>query len=373
MSETAQPPAADREQLPETAYWVALKQVPHVGPSRFRRLLEQFGSIAAAWEAPERKLRAAVDERAVSELITLRNSVDVAALWDHTTRHGIRVTCWTDDDYPYLLREVPAPPPILYYRGQLAEVDRTAVAIVGTRRATAYGREMAHRIAFELATAGVTIVSGLALGIDGVAHRAALEAGGRTLAVLGSGIDVVYPGSHRDLAGRIANQGAVMTDYPLGTQPDRFNFPPRNRIISGLSLGVVVVEAPERSGALLTVSFAAEQSRDAFAVPGPVHAPASAGCLRILREGATLVRSADDILEDLHILQPDAAAAPAQQTLPMSEHDRRFLAVLTTQPQHIDDISAQLSLSPAEVSAQLMMLELVGAIKSLGSGYYVRT
>ena len=233
------------------------------------------------------------------------------------------------------------------------------------------GREMTHRIAFDLARAGVTIVSGLATGVDGVAHRAALEAGGRTIAVLGSGIDVIYPGTHRDLANRIAAQGAVVTDYPPGTQPDRFNFPPRNRIISGLSRGVVVVEAPERSGALITVDFAAEQGRDAFAVPGPVHAPASAGCLRILREGATLVRSAEDVLEDLHIRRP-AVDTTVPDSLSLSESEHRLLSVMTSQPQHIDDIAAKLDRTISDVSGQLMMMELQEMVRNNGGGYYCR-
>ncbi len=372
MHETPSAGPDGDQDLPECAWWLAAKQVGNIGPAKFRVLLEQFGSMEQVWHAPERDLRHALDARTLPEFLSARHALDVAALWRRTTSDDIRVTCWTDVDYPSLLREIPAPPPLLYYRGHIAETDSTAVAIVGTRRVTAYGREMTHRIAYDLARAGITIVSGLALGVDGVAHRAALEAGGRTIAVLGSGIDVIYPGSHRDLARRIAEQGAVVTDYPPGTKPDRFNFPPRNRIISGLSRGVVVIEAPERSGALITVDFAAEQGRDAFAVPGSVHALASAGCLRILREGATLVRSAEDILEDLH-LRSHAVEKPAQVSLPLTESEHRLLSVMTSQPQHIDDIAAALSRSISDVSGQLMMLELQGAVRNNGGGFYART
>ena len=371
MHETPPSQQVVAQELPECAWWVATKQVNHIGPAKIRVLLEQFGSMERAWQAPERDLRHVLDERTLREFLTIRGTLNVVDLWSRTTGNGVRVTCWTDLDYPALLREIPAPPPVLYYCGHIAETDTTAVAIVGTRRVTAYGREMAHRIAFELAKAGVTIVSGLAMGVDGVAHRAALEAGGRTIAVLGSGIDVIYPGSHRDLARRIAEQGAVVTDYPPGTQPDRFNFPPRNRIISGLSRGVVVIEAPERSGALITVDFAAEQGRDAFAVPGPVHAPASAGCMRILREGATLVRSAEDVLEDLHIRRTEVDQ-PAQSSLPLTESERRLLSVMTSRQQHIDDIAAALNRSIADVSGELMMLELQGAVRNNGGGFYAR-
>lgn len=357
--------------LPDRAWWIAVKQVPRMGPARFRALLDAFGSMQSAWIAPGAELRAVLPDGLSTDFLNMRSRFDVEAHYERITKGGTRITCWTDDDYPRLLREVPAPPPVLYYRGQLVETDSVAVAIVGTRKVTAYGREMTHRIAYDLAQAGVTIVSGLALGVDGVAHRAAIEAGGRTLAVLGSGIDVIYPGTHRDLARRIEEQGAVITDYPPGTKPDRFNFPPRNRIISGLSRGVVVIEAPERSGALITVDFAAEQGRDAFAVPGPVHAPASAGCLRILREGATLVRSAEDILEDLHI-RPLESVPTEQAVLPLSPEERRLLSVLTSQPQHIDDLAEALGQSVSDVSGELMMLELQGSVQSTGGGYYSR-
>lgn len=357
--------------VPERAWWLACMQVPKIGPARIKQLLEEFGSLRQAWGAAGGELRAVIPASVLDDFLRVRNELDVEAFYERTTRNGVNITCWADEDYPALLKEVPAPPPLLYYRGQLVETDSTAVAIVGTRKVTAYGREMAYRIAYDLAKAGVTIASGLALGVDGVAHRAALEAGGRTIAVLGSGIDVIYPGRHRDLARKIEEQGAVLTEYPPGTQPDRFNFPPRNRIISGLSRGVVVIEAPERSGALITVDFAAEQGRDAFAVPGPVHAPASAGCHRILREGATLVRSAEDILEDLHIRPIDHNEPEIDQVM-LSTDERRLLSVLTSQPQHIDDIAAQLGKTVSEVSGELMMLELQGSVQSGGSGYYSR-
>lgn len=368
MSETA-----TNTTLPESAWWLAMKQVSQIGPGRFRIMLERFGSIQEAWHASAQELRAALDARTAAEILTAREHLNVAELWEKSTRGNVRVACWLDDEYPALLREIPAPPPVIYIRGQLQETDSVSVAIVGTRRATAYGRDITYRIAYDLAQAGVTIVSGLALGVDGVAHRAALEAGGRTIAVLGSGIDVIYPGEHRDLARRIADQGAVISDYAPGTKPDRFNFPPRNRIISGLALGVVVTEAPDRSGALLTVNFAAEQGRDAFAVPGPVHAASSAGCLRIIREGATMVRSAEDILEDLHIRRVSTPLEPVQTTLPLSSEDRHLLNLLTGHAQHIDDLAEKASRPVPEISGQLMMLELQGLVRSTGAGFYIRT
>lgn len=358
--------------LPEQAYWLALKQVPNVGPARIRTMLDRFGTISNLWHASDGDIRRDVNGGLRDHLLVARREIDVQELYHRTTQDGVRIACWADEEYPRLLSEISAPPPILYYRGALIEPDTTAVAIVGTRRVTAYGREMAYRIAFDLAKAGVTIVSGLALGVDGIAHRAALEAGGRTIAVLGSGIDVLYPWQHRDLAKRIADQGAVVSDYPPGTKPDRFNFPPRNRIISGLSLGVVVVEAPEKSGALITVDFAAEQGRDAFAVPGPVQAPASAGCLKIIRDGATMVRSADDVLEDLHLRRNDVEPAAQPDNPALSDDERRLVSVLTGEPQHIDDIAAKINRSVSDVSGMLMMLQLQGEVRDAGSQFYAR-
>ena len=355
--------------LPEQAYWVAFHRVPYVGPARLRRLLDHFGTLRDAWHAAEPALRACLEERARLALVATRRALDPGRLLEQLERDGVRVVTLIDDAYPASLRQVSAPPPVLYYRGELLETDRVAVAVVGTRRVTAYGREMASRIAGDLARSGVTIVSGLARGIDGVAHQAALDAGGRTIAVLGSGVNRVYPPEHRHLARRIMEQGAVLSDYSPDTPPEGVNFPPRNRIISGLSLGVVVVEAPDRSGALITVDFAADQGRDVFAVPGPATAPNSAGCNRLLREGARLVRSAEDILEDLALDRRKEAGA-IQQALPLGEEDRRLLAVLTPTPQHIDDLALLADASVSEVAARLMTLELQGLVRNAGAQHY---
>lgn len=357
--------------LPEQAYWVGFHHVKFIGPARLRRLLDTFGSLERAWHAPSADLRRCLEERSVRELLDTRTTLDLPAIMEGLERSGARITVVTDNGYPSLLREIAAPPPVLYYRGELIETDRTAVAIVGTRRMTPYGREMTARIASELARAGVTVVSGLARGVDGVAHQAALDAGGRTIAVLGSGVNQIYPPEHRSLAHRIAEQGAVLSDYVPDTPPDGVNFPPRNRIISGLSLAVVVIEAPDRSGALITVDFAADHGRDVFAVPGPVNAANSNGCNRLLREGARLVRSADDILEDLQI-SPAGEPLPVQASLPVSDEDRRLLAVMTAIPQHIDDLAALCDSPVTDVSSRLMMLELQGLVRNAGAQHYAR-
>jgi DNA processing protein len=356
--------------LPERAYWVAFHHVPYIGPARVQRLLDTFGSLERAWHAPAEELRRCLEQRSLSALLEARPKIDLPKIMADIERSGTRVTISSEDGYPVLLREIAAPPPVLYYRGELLETDATAVAIVGTRRVTQYGREMTIRIASELARAGVTIVSGLARGVDGIAHQAALDAGGRTIAVLGSGVNRMYPPEHRILAERIAEEGAVVSDYLPNTPPDAMNFPPRNRIISGLSLGVVVIEAPDRSGALITVDFAADHGRDVFAVPGPVTASNSSGCNRILREGARLVRTAEDVLEDLQINRHRPVVV--QQVLALGDAERRLLAVMTSEPQHIDDLALLCESTVAEVSGRLMMLELQGVVRNAGAQHYAR-
>ena len=354
----------------ETKFWIGFHRVPFIGPTRIDRLLRRFGSLDRAWTAPPAELRLVLDTRSVDSLLATRATLDLDAEMERIERAGITVLVATSEAYPRLLAEIPAPPPVLYLRGTL-EPEQPAVAIVGTRRLSAYGRDVAARLAGDLAAAGVTIVSGLARGIDGVAHQAALRAGGRTLAVLGSGPDVIYPPEHRNLAAQIIEQGALISDYPPGRQPDGPNFPARNRIISGLSLGVIIVEAPARSGALITADFAADQGRDVFAVPGSILAAASAGCHRLLRDGARPVTGADDVLADLNLdgRRPEIAT---QQPLPLDDNERRLHALLTTEPQHIDELTAAANTTIAEVSALLTMMEIKGLVRNLGAQHYAR-
>jgi DNA processing protein len=352
-------------------YWVGFHRVPYIGPARIQRLLDRFESLEAAWSASPGELGAVLDERSVESLVRTRATLSLDGEMERLGRLGMEVVTLGDAAYPRLLAQIPAPPPVLYFQGTLIPEDAVAVAIVGTRRSTAYGREVAGRIAGELAEAGVTIVSGLARGIDGVAHRAAVKAGGRTLAVLGSGVNVVYPAEHGNLAAEIAEHGAVVSDYAPDTKPDAVNFPPRNRIISGLSLGVVVVEAPSRSGALITCDFAADQGREVFVVPGSVLSQASAGCNRLLRDGATPVTCAADILEDLHLAQRREQTA-VQQALPESEDERRLYALMTAEPQHIDELAAAANLPIAQGSVLLSMMELKGFVRNVGAQHYVR-
>jgi DNA processing protein len=363
-------PAPDRTD--QRKYWVGFGQTAYVGPNRLRKLIDHFGDIERAWNAPGAALQAILDERSAESLLRTRAKLSLDDEMERIERAGIHVVTVAEPAYPRLLAMIPSPPPVLYVRGDLLPEDDLAVAIVGTRRSSHYGREVTQRIASGLAEAGVTIVSGLARGIDGAAHQAALRAGGRTFAVLGSGVDVIYPSEHKALAEQIVASGALISDYAPGRKPDAPNFPARNRIISGLSIGVIVIEAPNRSGALITIDFAADQGREVFVVPGSVLSENSAGCHRLLRDGARIVTCAEDVLDDLKIGARKEQAA-AQQSLPLTEPERRLLNHINADPQHVDEIFAAASLQIAEGLALVSMLELKGIIRDAGARHLVRT
>jgi DNA processing protein len=362
-----------RAKLNDRVYWVLLSMVPQIGPSRFRRLLDVVGEPEATWKAKATTLaQAGLDRRAIDGIVQLRDQTDAAEVWRRLERLGVSVITWSDAAYPEHLREIADSPPILYLKGELLSADRWAVSVVGTRRVTAYGRQVVERLVAELARSGVTIVSGLARGVDALGHRVALEAGGRTLAVLGSGLDRLYPTEHAALARDIAARGAIITEFPLGTPPDAVNFPRRNRIISGLSMGTLVVEAGETSGALITADFALEQGREVFAVPGSILSPASAGSNRLIQEGAKLVASARDVLEELN-LTAVAQHEAVREALPENETEAALLRVLSSEPVHVDELGRTSALPVAEVSSALTMMELKGLVRQIGGMNYVRT
>jgi len=333
--------------------------------------LQLCGSIEAAWRASIHQLQdAGLDKRTQENLLQARRDLDLAQEWQRVERAGVEVRTWDDLHYPANLREVDAPPPVLYVRGTLVEEDTLAVALVGTRRASAYGREVAHLAATQLAQQQVTIVSGLALGVDAIAHQAALDAGGRTIAVLGSGVDQIYPAQNRELGKAIIQQGALVSEYPLGTRPEANNFPPRNRIISALSRAIVVVEAGQQSGALITASFAADQGRDVFAVPGSILHPGSVGCNQLIRTGAIPFLSVADLLEELDFTTFSMQASVRQHS-PADPLEAQLLTVLTREPRHIDDIVRNIAWPAAQVSSLLTMMELKGLVKQVGGMNYV--
>lgn len=354
------------------AYWIGFNKVRGIGPARLRALLDCFGSVESAWRAPVAELqRAGLDRRSLANLLEARKNVDLAAELDHVREAGVTLLTWDDQEYPERLKTIYDPPPTLYVLGELSPRDEWSVALVGTRRASVYGKEVARVLATELARAGVTVISGLARGIDEQAHRAALAAGGRTIAVLGSGLDVIYPYDNRRLAEEIAGSGAVVSEYALGTQPEASNFPPRNRIISALSRGVVVVEAGEQSGALITADFAAEQGRDVFAVPGNIFQRGSVGSNRLIRDGAQPILDASDLLEALNL-----RAAPeqhqTQQLFPTDPVEAEMLDHLSEVPTHVDEVSRATGLPIATVTSTLAVMELKGLVRHVAGMSYLR-
>ncbi len=355
----------------ERRYWVGFNFAKGIGAVRFRALLKAFGDAQTAWNASPEALEAiGLSPKLVRKLVALRASLSLDRVWETIQNQGITVLTWKDEAYPSRLRQVEASPPVLYVRGEIRAEDEWAVAVVGTRRITNYGRQVTERIAVTLAQAGVTVVSGLARGVDGVAHRAALDAGGRSLAVLGSGVDRIYPPEHRKLAEQIVAHGALISDYPPGTAPEASNFPPRNRIISGLSIATVVVEAGQRSGALITADFAAEQGREVFAVPGSVLAPQSRGTNRLIQNGAHPLLDPREILETLDLTMVTEQRA-ARTVLPAGPTEAALFHLLRDEPLHVDEICAQTQLSIEEITSTLAMMELKGMVRPVGGMRYM--
>jgi DNA processing protein len=351
-------------------YWIGFNLVRGIGAVRFQQILNYFSDLSLAWDAPAEAFReAGLPERALSNLLRLRQETDLDRLYDSIREQQVTVLTLQDEIYPKLLREISQSPPVLYVRGALTPADEFAVAVVGTRRLTAYGQQIARDACLYLAGHGLTVVSGLARGVDALAHQNALKAGGRTIAVLGSGVDVIYPPEHRMLAEAIIENGAIVSDYPLGTQPEGVNFPPRNRIISGLSLATIVVEAGDRSGALITADFAVEQGRDVFAVPGNILSPMSKGTNRLIQKGAFAMVSPQDVLDVLDLAQVDDYKA-ARQALPADTTEAKILQALDFEPIHVDELSGELDLPVEKVSAALTMMELKGMVQHVGGMRY---
>lgn len=352
-------------------YWVGFNMVKGIGAVRFKTLLDAFGSAETAWNAsPEALQDAGLSRKIIESFKKVHAESSLSQEWEHLQKLGVTVLTWDDEAYPRRLKEIDQPPPVLYVRGALQTEDEWAVAIVGTRKVTAYGRQVAEEVATVLAHSGVTIVSGMARGVDSIAHQAAINAGGRTLAVLGNGVDLIYPPENRRLAAQIMEHGALVSDYALGTKPEGINFPPRNRIISGLSLAVIIVEAGHTSGALITASFAAEQGRDVFAVPGNIHAPQSQGTNRLIRDGAQPLLSPQDVLEALNLTMVTEQHA-ARVALPSDPVESRLYKLLSQQPMHVDEIRALSEMPIETVSATLAMMELKGMVRQVGGMNYV--
>jgi DNA processing protein len=358
------------EESRDREIWVRLARAD-LSAKRLRRLIERYGDPGEALGATAKDLRdfglsAPVAERFVSAANDpLKTEMDLIASL------GITVLPYTHPDYPPPLAEIYDPPVVLFVRGELSAADAFSIGIVGSRRATAYGRSVSERLAKELSEVGFTIVSGLARGVDTAAHAGALSAGGRTIGVLGCGVDIAYPASNRGLIERMAKEGAVLSEFAPGVTPDAWRFPARNRIISGISKGVLIIESPDNSGAMITVNYALEQGREVFAVPGNVETGLNSGCHRLLREGAGLVERAQDVLEAFGMtsLKPKAEVSAAE----LSPEAQRLLDLVGFSQKRADDLIVESGLAPAQVNAALMMLELNGAVRKLEGGIYVRT
>ncbi|MCJ7512141.1 MAG: DNA-processing protein DprA [Anaerolineales bacterium] len=354
----------------DARYYIGFSYARGIGSVRLRMLLAAFGDMQSAWTASEAALASAgLGPSLVQSILEARARIDLDEEMARLEARGLRAVTWEDVDYPRRLAEIDAPPPVLYLRGGLREQDDLAVAVVGTRRPSAYGQQVTRDVVSALVAGGVTVVSGLARGIDGIAHETALQSGGRTIAVLGSGMDCIYPPEHRRLAEAVAERGALLTEYPLGRSPEPANFPARNRLISGLSLAVVVAEAGSSSGALITAGFAAEQGREVFAAPGNIYSRTSGGANRLIASGARLLLSPTDVLEalNLELIVTETGGEPA----PASEGERRVLKALSGEPTHVDEISRSCELPASVVASCLTLLELRGRVRSLGGMRYV--
>ena len=366
--------------MTEKLAWLALRGIPRLGPVLFHRLIQAFGSPAQVFQTPLHDLNAL---RGIS--LSLAEAILGFRQWDRVEEHlarlqalGANMLTLNDPGYPLRLKEIPIPPPLIFVKGEITPEDSLALAIVGTRGASYYGKKTCSSLARELARRQVTVVSGLARGIDTAAHQGALEGGGRTLAVLGCGLDVTYPPENRELYGRIPESGALVTEYPLGTPPEAHNFPRRNRLISGLALGVLVVEAGLKSGATITAQCALEQGREVLAVPGPINSPTSIGPHRLIQQGAKLVQDVDDILAELpkvgalkRAAAGETSRGPVDTRPVLFRVDDPLLPLLGAEPLQLEELVQASRLPAPEVMSRLTLLELQGLVRELPGKCYV--
>lgn len=366
--------------MTSTEAYLALNMLPNIGPVRVRELLEVFGEPQAILDAGASQLRKVrgIGPEVADSISRWRQLADLDGELKRVEQAGAHVLTPLDEDYPPNLKQIQAPPLVLYVKGKLDQRDHRSVGIVGSRRTTLYGRESAQRLAIQLAHCGVTIVSGGARGIDTAAHQGALKVEGRTVAVLGCGLDVIYPPENEKLFQQIAEAGAVISEFPFGTKPDKQSFPMRNRIISGMSMGLLVVEAGATSGALITANMALEQGRQVFAVPGRIDSPLSKGTHKLIKEGAKLVEDAEDLLEEFEYLfakkeRPASAAQATTLSAPkLSEKESKVYESIQDDEVAIDEIIRSSGLTTAEVSATLLALEMKRLVKQLPGKRFAR-
>ncbi len=355
----------------EKKYWLGLKLIS-VLDSKILKIIDYFGTAEEAWEAKKNDFLKidGVSPKLIGEIIKKREDIDLDFWWQKYKSLEIDVVTFLDNDYPSLLKEIPNPPPVLFFKGDLLKSYSEAIAIVGSRRATAYGRAFAEELALNLSRAGVTVISGVARGIDSAAHKGALAEKGNTIGVLGCGLDVVYPPENKLLYRAISEQGSLVSEYLIKTEPFKWNFPARNRIISGLAKGVVIVEASEKSGALITADFALEQGREVFAVPGNPKNSLSKGPHKLLKSGACLIENTDDIFEALGLNYTSNSQKKCLTNL--TEKELKVLNFISWDLKYIDEIIRELSLSSSETASLLTTLEIKGFIKQDTGKKYLR-
>ena len=349
-----------------------LCSIPRIGSTRIRALMARFGSPANVLKAPHRQLTQ-VDGIDTTLARYIRKGGDQTFAREQMKRLGqtgaLLKSLW-DDHYPPLLKRIASPPVLLWVLGDPKSLIQQGIAVVGTRMPTSYGKLMAENLTLEMVREPLAIVSGLARGVDTIVHRTVVDRGGCTVAVLGSGVDIIYPQENQKIAKRIAEKGALLSEFPLGSKPEATNFPRRNRIIAGMTLGTLVIEAGEKSGALITAEYALEQNREVFAVPGHINNPKCAGCNLLIQEGAKLVRKVDDIFEEINGLS--LSAHHKQQDIPLSGIEKRIYDQLNYEPQHIDIIARSCNLSTHEILSVLLSLELKNLIRQMAGKNFLR-
>lgn len=355
-------------------FLAALSHFPKFGPRRLKKIRKHFPQLENAFNASAKELaQAGIEEGIAAEFLAARVNINPDAIWERMENENVKIIGIENILYPKLLKEIYDPPEALYYGGELIKEDEFSIAVVGARKFTSYGKRAAEEITAALARNGLTVISGLALGIDTLAHLAALEAGGRTIAVLGSGLDrqSIYPSSNRYIADKIiASGGAIVSEFPLGTPALPHHFPQRNRIISGLALGVIVIEASEKSGSLITAGFALEQNREVFAVPGSIFSPLSAGANQLIKKGARPITRADEILEALDLARITDYIGN-KKILPETREEEIIISNLAREPLHINDLIRLTRLDTSKINATLTIMEMKGMVKNLGNMMYV--
>lgn len=361
-------------------YWLAINKIPNIGPVTIKKLWQHFGTIKAVWEANENSALGieGISKQAVKSFIVNREKVNLDEELNLLAEKKVQALTLDADFYPKVLKNIYDPPPVLYVKGKELDPNEKSLAIVGTRRASRYGREIAKKLAYELSSLGITIVSGMALGIDTLAHQGAIEGGGKTVAVFGCGVDKVYPPSNRELAKQIESAGSLVSEFPLGTGTEKGHFPRRNRIIAGLSVGTIVVEGHYDSGAMITAKNALEEGREVFAVPGDIALDQSKGPHWLIKQGAKLVESVQDIIEELPIVIgkqiPDSKLKKNRKERDYSNllpEEQKIVKALSLEPKYIDTISVETGLPTPQVSSLLMMLEVKKIVRQLPGKMYV--